>query len=91
MVQRNTYQSQGSLVTLDVEPCATVPTGQSALLGSPTKLLLTPQEAALALCMSRSSLYKLLLTGEIPSIKVGRMRRISLIALQQWVIDQPAA
>ncbi|MGH2502643.1 MAG: helix-turn-helix domain-containing protein [Ktedonobacterales bacterium] len=41
--------------------------------------------------MSRSSLYKLILTGEIPSIKVGRMRRIPLKSLQEWVMDQLAA
>lgn len=60
-------------------------------LGSAPNLLLTPQEAAATLRMSRSSLYKLLLTGEIPSIKVGRMRRIPLNSLKEWVMDQLAA
>ena len=60
-------------------------------LGSAPKLLLTPQEAATALHMSRSSLYKFLLSGEIPSIKVGRMRRIPLAALREWVLKQTAA
>ncbi len=59
--------------------------------GSAPKLLLTPQEAAATLRMSRSSLYKFLLSGEIPSIKVGRMRRIPLIALREWVLKQTAA
>ncbi len=48
-------------------------------------LLLTPTEAARRLSIARSSLYELLLTGEIVSIKIGRSRRIPLGALTDFI------
>ncbi len=48
-------------------------------------LLLTPVEAARRLSIARSSLYELLLTGEIVSIKIGRSRRIPLDALTDFI------
>jgi len=45
------------------------------LLDSSTEL--TPQQAASRLKMSRTHLYKLLESGEIPSHRVGRDRRIT--------------
>lgn len=64
------------------EPNATV---------GPTKLLLTPQEAADALSINRSTLYQLLMRGEIPSITIGRARRIPLKWLEAWIEQQLAA
>jgi excisionase family DNA binding protein len=55
------------------------------------KLLLTPQEAAEALSINRSTLYILLMRGEIPSIMIGRARRIPLFALQEWIAKQIAS
>ena len=48
-------------------------------------LLLTPQEAARRLSIARSSLYELLLTGEIVSLKIGRSRRVPLDALAEYI------
>ena len=48
-------------------------------------LLLTPQEAARRLSIARSSLYSLLLTGEIVSLKIGRSRRVPLAALAEYI------
>ncbi len=48
-------------------------------------LLLTPVEAARRLSIARSSLYELLLTGEIVSIKIGRSRRVPLDALTDFI------
>ncbi len=56
-----------------------------------TKLLLTPEEAAKALRIGRTSLYKLLRSGEIPSIRVGRSRRIPLRSLKEWLAVPLAA
>ena len=48
-------------------------------------LLLTPVEAARRLSIARSSLYELLLVGEIVSIKIGRSRRVPMDALTDFI------
>ena len=48
-------------------------------------LLLTPAQAAERLSIARSSLYSLLLVGEIVSIKIGRCRRIPMEALTEYI------
>lgn len=49
-------------------------------------LLLRPGEAAAVLGMSRSTIYELMASGEIPSIKVaGRSRRIATKDLVDYV------
>ena len=48
-------------------------------------LLLTPVEAAKQLSIARSSLYELLLRGEIVSITIGRSRRIPIDALADFI------
>jgi excisionase family DNA binding protein len=50
------------------------------------KLLLTPQEAADALAINRSTLYTLLMREEIRSILIGRARRIPVYVLEEWII-----
>ncbi len=54
----------------------------------PLKLLLTPAEAAQAMSIDRSTLYVLLMDGTIPSIKIGRARRIPLAWLEKWITEQ---
>jgi excisionase family DNA binding protein len=49
------------------------------------RLLLTPDEAAKALGISRASLYPLLMRKEIPSIRVGGLRRVPAVALQRYI------
>ncbi|HEY1391526.1 MAG TPA: helix-turn-helix domain-containing protein [Ktedonobacterales bacterium] len=51
----------------------------------PPRLLLTPKEAANALGISRASLYPLLMRKEIPSVRVGGLRRVPLGALQRYI------
>ena len=47
--------------------------------------LLTADEAAEALSLSRSTLYVELASGRLESIHVGRARRIPADALEAWV------
>lgn len=54
----------------------------------PIKLLLTVPEAADALGLGRSVVYDLLLRGQLPSVKIGRARRIPLTALEAFVHDR---
>jgi len=49
------------------------------------RLLLSPEEAAKALGISRASLYPLLMRKEIPSVRVGGLRRVPLGALQRYI------
>ncbi|MEW2546558.1 helix-turn-helix domain-containing protein [Streptomyces sp. NPDC047002] len=49
------------------------------------QLLYTPKEAAEALRIGRSTLYELLATGDVKSIKIGRSRRIRHDDLASYV------
>ena len=48
-------------------------------------LLLTPKEAARALGLSQSYVYELLASETLPSITIGRTRRIPRRALEEFV------
>jgi len=54
-------------------------------------LLLTPKEAAKVLGLSQSYVYELLASGTLPSITIGRTRRIPRRALQEFVAACEAA
>jgi excisionase family DNA binding protein len=49
------------------------------------KLLLTPEEAAEALGISRSLLYQLLRSQQLKSVRIGHCRRIPAVALDEFV------
>lgn len=51
----------------------------------PIRLLVSPDEAAHLLGVSRSKLYQMIATGEIISIKHGRSRLVPVAALSAWV------
>lgn len=52
---------------------------------SSVKLLLTMEEAAEALGLSRVYLYTLVNSGQIASIKIGRSRRIPVKVLEAFI------
>ena len=51
----------------------------------PERRLLTVSQAATALSLSRSKVYAYVLSGELPSITLGRSRRIPAAALADWI------
>ncbi len=51
------------------------------------KLLLTPEEAAEQLGLSRSTIYELLRKGDLKSISIGRSRRIPTAALRTFISE----
>ena len=55
------------------------------------KLLLRPHEAAEALQLCRSKVYELIASGAIPSITIGKSRRVPLEGLREWVRAQTEA
>ncbi len=54
------------------------------------QLLLTVDEAAQRLRIGRSHLYTLVACGEIPSVKLGRSRRIPVVELEGFVTRRTA-
>ena len=54
-------------------------------LGRPPRLLLTVEEAAERIGICRSNMFKLIRQGEIRSVKVGRLRRVTPAALEDFV------
>jgi excisionase family DNA binding protein len=55
------------------------------------KLLLTPEEAGERLGVGRTQIYALLRRGELLSVRIGRLRRIPVAALQRYVAELTAA
>ena len=53
-------------------------------------LLLTPKETAKALGLSQSYVYELLASNTLPSITIGRTRRIPRRALEDFVATRAA-
>ena len=54
----------------------------------PEKILLTPEETFQAINVGRAKGFQMLASGEIPSIKIGRLRRVPVETLQEWVRKQ---
>ena len=52
-----------------------------------TKLLLTPIEAAEQLAVSRTKVYELMAAGTLRSIHIGRLRRVPVAALRDFIGD----
>jgi excisionase family DNA binding protein len=57
---------------------------------SPDRLLLRVSEAAEMCGISRAHFYALLQRGEIPSVAIGRSRRVPVAWLTAWVERQTA-
>ena len=51
----------------------------------PDGLLLTVEEAAKRLGFGRTFVYRLIMSGEVESIKVGRLRRVPAACLPEYV------
>ena len=58
-----------------------------------SRILLTVEQAADMLSISRAHLYQILGRGEIPSVFIGRTRRIRTDAVQRFIDERtvPAA
>ena len=52
------------------------------------KLLYGPDEAFKVIGVGRSTGYKLLATGELPSIRIGRLRKIPVAELNRWISEK---
>jgi excisionase family DNA binding protein len=48
-------------------------------------LLLTPEQAAAELQIARRRIFEMIADGTLPSVKIGKSRRIARAALQEYV------
>jgi excisionase family DNA binding protein len=71
---------QGSPVTSRAP--ATIPRQPEA---AHARLLLTVEEAAATIGVGRSLMYELIATGDIQTVRVGRLRRISPDAPREYI------
>jgi excisionase family DNA binding protein len=51
----------------------------------PPRLLLTVEEAAERIGICRSNMFKLIRRGDVKSVRVGRLRRVTPAALEDYV------
>jgi excisionase family DNA binding protein len=49
------------------------------------RLLLKPEEFAAAIGVSRAKAYELIAERAVPSIKVGRCRRVPIDSMREWI------
>jgi excisionase family DNA binding protein len=54
-------------------------------VASPAPLLLTVEEAAKRLGVGRTTFYRLVMSGEVESVPLGRLRRIPAECLDEYV------
>ena len=57
------------------------------------KRLISVAETQHCLGLSRSKIYELLSSGDLPSVKIGRRRLIPAVAIDTWVsgLDKPTS
>lgn len=55
------------------------------------KLVVTVEQAAAMLGIGRTKMYHYVLTEQIPSLKIGRARRVPIEALQNYIRAQLSA
>jgi excisionase family DNA binding protein len=63
-------------------------TGKRQAASQIEPLLVRVEESARLLCLSRSTIYEMLDSGELPSLRRGAARRIPTAALRAWVEQQ---
>lgn len=61
--------------------------GRTMVTVGGTKMLLTPVEAAEQLAVSRTKVYELMAAGVLRSIHIGRLRRVPVDALRDFIGD----
>jgi excisionase family DNA binding protein len=58
---------------------------------STAPMLLTVRQVEAALQLGRTRTYELLRSGQLPMLRVGRLIRVSRVALEEWIALQVAA
>lgn len=53
------------------------------------RLLVSPEEAAAMLAIGRSTVYELMASGQLPSVKLGAARRLRVADIEEYVDRLP--
>ena len=61
---------------------------QNQLKGQIDPLLVRVEEAARLLSLSRSMIYQMMNSGELPYLRCGTARRIPIAGIQEWIARQ---
>ncbi|GGL05358.1 DUF3987 domain-containing protein [Mangrovihabitans endophyticus] len=69
-----------------VPQMTTDPRGTADEITEPTRLILTIEQAARRLGIGRTLMYSLVMTGKIESVTIGRLRRVPVEALSDYVV-----
>lgn len=65
--------------------------GQATSASGTEPLLVRVEEAARLLSLSRATVYRMMDSGELPSVRRGTARRVLLTALREWIARQTAS
>ena len=60
---------------------------QRVVLPVPLDKLLRPEQVAEVLDVSRNKVYELMAAGQLRSLKIGRARRVTIVALQDFIAN----
>lgn len=77
------------MTTLTTAAQATSMQSAETTLDGSYRLLLTIPEVCAALVISRDAVYELLHSGRLPSVTIGRLRRIRVADLERFVAGLP--
>ena len=67
-----------------------VPELETTNCETPPRLALRPKEAAASLGIGQRLLWSMTVSGQIPSLKLGRCTVYSVASLQGWLAEQAA-
>jgi excisionase family DNA binding protein len=76
---------ESTCTTTDADRSNDLPVGPVPDNRTAPRLLLTPEEAADCLSIGRTTVYALMASKQLPSIRIGRSRRIPLKELRVFV------
>ncbi len=60
----------------------------ASVLNHNSEILLRAEEVAARLRLGRSTVYDMIKSGQLPSLRVGRSVRVPLQALTEWVASR---
>lgn len=79
----------GAVVVQGMAAIDALVAAQAATPDLPTDvLLLTVPDVAKAFRLAESTVYELLAAGQLPSIQIGKSRRVPVTALRAWIAER---
>jgi excisionase family DNA binding protein len=90
---RNTSRTSADSLETDLLPQRSSIGGafDAPASSSAAPMLLTVRQVESALQLGRTRTYELLRSGRLPMLRVGRLIRVSRVALEEWIAQETAA